>query len=129
MAAKPHIVSDNEIALFNAKRENLKGKELNRTDLLKELKKINLTDTRVIAQLMQGENPPIVHVTRGVYRLAKDPVYKGRLQTAYDSVREVRRVNRIDMSHPTELAIKEAITLLKNAGYKILKPVTEYEEV
>lgn len=129
MAAKAHIVSDNEIAMFNTKRDVLCKQDLNRTELLHHLKNIGITDTRVIAQLLVGENPPIVHVSRGIYRFSKDPVYKQRLQTAYDNVRKANRKNTIDENHPTEEAIKQAVKLLKNAGYRIYKPVTQYEEI
>lgn len=129
------VVSEQDVLLFNAFRDYMKGKEVSRTEMLNALhKELGYTKhDSLLKALTDGINPPIVRVRRGVYRVAKDPVYIQRLQTAFDVYTKCANPRHYDaQGHYDEkkrISIDDAIKVLKDAGYKVLKPVTQYEEV
>lgn len=125
MAQPRHIVSQAEAAQFNKKREQMKGRELSREELERELKSIGYQMT-MITNLVDGTNPPIIRVSRGRYAFNPNPVYITKLQAAFDRRRNVQQKKDISVN---ENKIVAAIKLLKQNGYRILKPKTEYEEV
>ena len=134
MAAKTnkHVVTDSEVAAFNMFRKNIEGKEFSQSEMRDELKK-KLNYSRAAAMLRalsDGVNAPIVKVRRGVYVANQKPVYKERLQTCWDTY--TKYANPQDYKtgeHQHVCTIEQAIKRLKDAGYKVLKPVTQYEEV
>lgn len=126
------VITEQDVLLFNMFRENMKGKEMSRNEVLDALHR-ELAYTRhdsLLKALCNGVNPPIVRVARGKYRVAKEPVYITRLQTAFDEYTKCANPrNYVTGSHMRLPSIEEAIKVLKDAGYKVLKPVTQYEEV
>lgn len=125
MAQPRHIVSQAEVAQFNKKREQMKGRELSRKELERELTNIGYQMT-MIANLVNGVNPPIIRVSRGRYTFNPNPVHITRLQTAFNRRHDIQYKKD---SQTNENKIAAAIELLKQNGYRILKPKTEYEEV
>lgn len=129
---KKHVVTDEEITHFNLFRENMKGKECSRKEMMEAIR--NKTTYKVwdalFKSLCEGVNPPIIRIRKGVYCVNPKPVYKERLQTVFDSLasdnkkyQKTREANAIDTT------IAEAIKILKNNGYKVYKQVIKYEEV
>lgn len=129
-----HLVTDDEISRFNLTRENLKNKKFNNEEIRNELnKKMGYTKAwALLRALCEGPNPPVIKQERGVYVFNTKPVYKERLQTCWDLY--TKYVNPQNYKNgkyekTSTLSIEEAIEVLKKAGYKILKPVTQYEEI
>ena len=132
-APNKHEVDEQEIAKFNLTRENLKGKEFNQAEIREKIHKMlgYSHDTKMLRALCDGVNPPILKIRRGVYCFNPKPVFKDRLQTVWDTYTKFSiSKNKCFEESPDQTAlIKDAIMLLKNAGYKVLKPITQYEEV
>jgi len=127
-----HVVDEPEIALFNLKRQQ----EGNKTYSLEEFKVLlnkmgYSTSGNFIKCLVSGVNPPFIRVERGKYAFNKEPIHIQRLQKVWDEYSYIGR-NRM-ASNPNkkqlELDVNRAIKMLKELGYKVLKPVTQYEEV
>lgn len=125
-------VTDEMITHFNLFRQNILGKEFKREDMKKEIEKKmgwKVWDGLFMA-LTSGTNPPIIRIKRGVYTVNPNPVYKQRLQTCFDNHKEKNKEYQEKRDNTSlENLIKDAITLLKNNGYKILKQKIEYIEV
>lgn len=126
------IITKKDIELFNAFRECYKGKEMSRNEIKKALHKElgYIEHDSLLKALTSGVNPPIVRVRRGVYMVNKETIYIQRLQTAFDEYTKCANPrNYITGEHKRTISINEAIQVLKDAGYKVLKPITQYEEV
>lgn len=130
--ANRHVVDEGEIARFNLQRENKKDKEFSAEEFKELLKKMGYsTSGNLIKCMTSGVNPPFVRIARGRYRFSKDPIYIERLQKVWDDYGHIGR-NRLSTNpdkKQLELDKNRAIKLLKDLGYKVLKPVTQYEEV
>mgnify|MGYP007013868943 CR=1 FL=1 len=122
------VVDDKLISLFNMRRENQRGKELSRADVLKYLYEMHFPkkDT-ILTALCDGKNPPIQKLRKGVYMFNGSPVYKDRLQTALDTFYNMRKKNNAVVEPP--FSEEEAIAYLKSKGYKIYRCIRHYEEV
>lgn len=122
---KKHQVTREEAAKFNRVREAYVGKILTRHQVKKILVGMGYPKYEKLLQLMAtGENPPIIRVSFGKYSFNPKPVFIGRLQQVWS--------NRIQYESSTpkpSVSVAEAIKILKDSGYKVLKPVTEYEEL
>lgn len=57
------------------------------------------------------------------------PIYINKVENIYAELRELRKTYNNSVKVVSENDIEKAITLLKEAGYKIMKPVVEYEEI
>lgn len=129
------VISEQDVLLFNMFRENMKGKQLSRNEMKAALhKELAYTNhDSMLKALTSGVNPPIVRVARGKYQVSKEPVYIKRLQTAFDEYTKCANPRHYDSKgHYDEtkrISIEDAIKVLKDAGYKVLKPITQYEEV
>lgn len=129
---KKKVVTEQDILAFNMFRENLKGKQLSRNEMKAALHRelAYPPNDSIFKALTNGVNPPIVRVARGEYQVSKEPVYIKRLQTVFDEYTHcTSHRNRATDSHVHVPSIEDAIKLLKDAGYKVLKPITQYEEV
>lgn len=84
----------------------------------------------------------IIRVSKGQYTFADEkPIYIGVLESTIKEVRakkatEIRNYYNRSKTQPmtqevsnTRLTVEEAINLLKSFGYRILKPITQYEEL
>ena len=122
-------VDEQIILRFNLFRENALGKEFKREEMKKELKaKMNFpASDQFLMCITKCVNPPVIRVNRGVYAVNPKPVFKDRLQTVLDEYEKV--IKGETARNSKKISIEEAILVLKNAGYKVLKPVTQYEEV
>lgn len=126
------VITKKDIELFNVFRECYKGKEMSRNEIKKALhKELGYVEhDSLLKALTDGINPPIVRIRRGVYTVNKEAVYVQRLQTAFDEYTKCANPrNYVTGKHKRTISINEAIQVLKDAGYKVLKPITQYEEV
>lgn len=120
-----HIVDGQEAALYNMHRENNKGKLFNLDEFRTLLHQMRyLASPTFIKCFTSGINPPFIKVSRGKYAFAKEPIYKERLQKAWD---DFKSYGKKIPDNPIQ--IKAAIELLKKNGYRVLKPTTKWEEV
>jgi hypothetical protein len=127
-----HVVDDQEIMRFNLTREILKGREFNQSEMREELnKKLGYSKAAAMLRaLCNGTNPPILKIKRGVYCINPKPVFKERLQLAWDEYTKMANPQCYKTGkHEHPISIDQAIKVLKDAGYKILKPITEYKEI
>ena len=125
-----HVVSENEITLFNTRREISKGKQFSAKEFKELLRKMNYADSgNFIAAITRGINPPFVRVSRGVYQFSKEPVHIKRLQQVWDEYSAYGNNRNRKKSATTEEQIAQAIALLKENGYKVYKSIVRYEEV
>ena len=125
-------ITQQDVLLFNMFRENMMGKQLSRNEMKAALhKELGYTNhDSMLKALTSGVNPPIVRVARGLYQVCKDPVYIVRLQTAFDTYTKVANPRCYKTGkYEDSISIEQAIKVLKDAGYKVLKPITQYEEV
>ena len=121
-----HLVQEEEFVAFNRTREQQVGKTFNRTEIVETLGKLGYSqNAQMLVAMTSGVNPPILKVSRGKYAFNPKPVYKDRLQTAWNTYTHINKRNH-DQAVPS---IKQAIEVLKKAGYKVLKPITQYEEI
>lgn len=132
MKTKPHhVVDEQEIMRFNLRRENERGKEYSASEFRDLLKKMGYcTSGNLIKCMVSGENPPFIRLSRGRYTFNPKPVHIQRLQKVWDEYGYIGR-NRMAKNpdkKQLELDVNRAIKMLKDLGYKVLKPVTRYEE-
>lgn len=129
---KVHIVDKAEIAKFNEEREKLFATELSLDQLKAILHNMGYCTSGIfIKAITNGVNPPVIKVARGRYVFNPQPVHIDRLQQVWKDYRvngKNRPAKSVD-ARELESAINRAIALLKNNGYKVLKPTTQYEEV
>jgi len=122
-----HKVDEQEIMRFNMRRENEKGKTYTRTEFKELLGKMGYAKSNtIITAMTSGENPPFIRVDRGKYAFNPKPVHIDRLQKVWEDYMPYL-TNRPQAILQSE--IDEAVKLLKNNGYKVLRPITQYEEV
>ena len=127
-----HIVDEQEIMRFNLQRENKKGQTFDLTEFKLLLNKMGYaTSGNLIKCMVSGENPPFIRMSRGKYCFNPKPCHITRLQKVWDEYGYIGR-NRMS-SNPDkkqlELDVNRAIKMLKDLGYKVLKPVIQYEEI
>lgn len=127
-----HVVDEQEVMRFNLRRENENGKTYSPEEFKELLRKMGYaTSGNLIKCMVSGTNPPFIRVERGKYSFSPNPVHIKRLQKVWDDYGYIGR-NRM-ASNPDQkqldLDVNRAIKLLKDLGYKVLKPVTQYEEV
>lgn len=124
---------------FNSLRKEFKDSEFTRKDLSFYLSESKIPSNRefIHAYIKHGA---IICSERNCYRFTSDPVYWNILKIAIEEVRNYhnnfQRKNKknnkksiISKSPKSVLNEEAAITFLKNKGYKILKPVTEFQEI
>ena len=85
------------------------------------------SSSKFLTAITSGINPPIIKVKYGVYAVNQKPVDKERLQTVFDEYVKLNYIHFVKYKKK-KISIEQAIYVLKNAGYKVLKPVTQYEE-
>lgn len=130
--SKPHHkVDEQEIARFNMFRENNKCKTFSLEEFKTLLNEMGYaTSGNLIKCMVSGVNPPFVRVSRGQYQFNPKPIYIERLQKVWDEYGYIGR-NRMAKNPDKEqlsIDVNRAIKMLKDLGYKVLKPVTRYEE-
>lgn len=129
---KKHVVTNEETTHFNFFRENMKGKECSRSEMMKQIReKLGYKVWGgLFKSLSDGVDPPIIRIRRGVYVVNPKPVYKDRLQLVFDSLESDNKKYQNKRSESQmQTSIAEAITLLKNNGYKVYKQIIKYEEI
>lgn len=128
---KSHEVTDDEMRALNWKREAMVGKEMSLSELKDTLKILNLpNNANFITVLVGCENPPVIRMERGKYCFNPKPIHIDKMKLVWKTYgsygnRKAMKTEKANL----DILIKDAITLLKNNGYKVLKPVTQYEEV
>ena len=132
MANNHHIVSEDEIMKFNLTRTDMRGKEYSQQQMREELnRRMGYSKAAAMLRaLCDGINPPIIKVRRGVYAVNPKPVFKDRLQLSWDEYTKFANPqNYKNGKHEPNVSVEQAIKILKEAGYKVLKPVTQYKEI
>lgn len=128
---KHHIVDDQEIKRFNLRRENENGKTYSLPEFKELLHKMGYSSNgNLIKCMVSGENPPFIRLERGKYGFNPKPIYIQRLQKVWDEYAYIGR-NRMAQNpdqKQLELDVNRAIKLLKDLGYKVLRPITKFEE-
>lgn len=122
-------IDDQIILRFNLFRENILGKELKRNEMKKELKsKMGFPSSdQFLKCITNGVNPPVIKVKHGAYAVNPKPVFKERLQTVFD---EYKNTIKSKTAHNKKsVSVEEAILVLKNAGYRVMKPETKWIEI
>ena len=115
--------TEEECALFNKLREERKGKILSFSTIL-ELFRANFKNgNRVLSKLINEKI--IVKVGRGRYQFPEQPVYFKMLQAAWEKKEEI--VKKQPKIKTLEDEIEDAILLLSDNGYRILKRVFDVE--
>lgn len=126
-----HIVDDQEIKRFNLRRENENGKTYSLPEFKELLHKMGYSSNgNLIKCMVSGENPPFIRLERGKYGFNPKPIYIQRLQKVWDEYAYIGR-NRMAQNpdqKQLELDVSRAIKLLKDLGYKVLRPITKFEE-
>jgi hypothetical protein len=128
---KAHEVTDTEMRALNWKRESMVGKEMTLSELKETLRTLNLpTNQNFITVLVGCENPPIIRMERGKYCFNPKPVHIDKMKLVWKNYGSYgnRKAMKAEQTS-LDILIKDAIALLKNNGYKVFKPVTEYKEV
>jgi len=127
-----HVVDEQEIMRFNLRRENEGGKTYSNEEFKELLRKMGYaTSGNFIKCMVSGENPPFIRIERGKYGFNPKPVHMTRLQKVWEDYGYIGR-NRMAKNpnkKQLELDVNRAIKMLKDLGYKVLKPVTQYEEI
>lgn len=124
------IVTDEQIALFNAMRDNKKTKEFNRKEILDLLKQLGYSRHQAVLKAMcEGENPPIIRVKMGRYVFNPKPVYKERLQLVMDNYTKIANPKNYKDGKYCSMSEEQCIAFLKEKGYKVYRQIVRYEEV
>ena len=123
------IITESDHIAFNMLREARVTKEYKRDEMRKLLKTdLNYPGSdQFLMAITGGVNPPVIKVRRGIYMFNPKPVYKDRLQTVFSEY--AKTIKSETARNSKKISIEEAILVLKNAGYKVLKPVTQFEEI
>lgn len=126
-----HVVDEQEIQRFNWKREVNVGREFSQKEMRQELKVLGYAGHGAFLKaITSGVNPPIVKPKRGVYCFSPKPVFIERLQTVWDTYTTTANPRNYKSGKYEEVvSIETAIKVLKEAGYKVLKPTVQYEEI
>lgn len=127
-----HQVTKEEISRFNMFRENMKGKVISGKEMKEALKrKMGYSSSdQMLKALSTGDNAPILHPERGKYIVNPEPVFIKRLQTCWNEYSNMSlKYAHATVDNKEKISIEDAITMLKTAGYKILKPIVQYEEI
>ena len=145
-----HKVTSEEIAAYNNMRRDLQGKILTINEVKENLRKTILPKGgSLVSYLIQGAFPALIRVDRGKYKFPEKPVHISVLQRAFDKKAKVQsksnkkwRENKATKSEDTvdeiiknvdkvfELnkRIEEAAKLLKENGWLLKRPITNYED-
>ena len=114
--------TEEECALFNKLREERKGKVLSFSTML-ELFKANFKNgTRVLQRFISDRI--IIKIGRGKYQFPDQPVYFKVLKAAWEKKEIVKKQPKVKT---LEDEIEDAILLLSDNGYRILKKVFDVE--
>jgi hypothetical protein len=132
-----HIVDEQEIMRFNLRRENNAGKTFSTAEFKELIRKMGYSDNaNFISCITRGVNPPFKRIERGKYAFNPIPVHISRLQTVWDEYADYgKKSPKSDTESLTtvateaEINAEKAIAFLKKMGYRILKPITNWEEV
>ena len=128
MKKKLTKVDEKIISLFNARRENKKGKTFTRKEMVEELDALGYPKSVMMLQAMSdGVNPPIVRIERGKYIYNREPVYKDRLQLAFGTYDNLKSKYRSSEKVLTE---QECIDFLNSTGkYEVYEIVKQLKRV
>lgn len=129
---------------FNSLRVEFGNTTFNRKDLSFYLAESGIPSNKDFITAYVGHGA-IICLKRNCYQFTSEPVYWNILKTAIEEVRNYhnnfQRKNKKEKKDNNEkelvvlkspkpvLTEETAIAFLKNKGYKILKPVTEFQEV
>lgn len=126
---KRRSVTKEEIAALNTARELYQGRELSTKEALEVIREAGIKANSTILKFMaEGVNPPLIKMKEGIYTFNENPIHMLRLQKVYDDTYTYCR-QHMKKSAPQDLTEENCVKFLKELGYRILKPVTQYEEL
>jgi hypothetical protein len=120
MMKKRQITKD-ECALFNKLREQYEGKTLSYMKLLEIFNSNFKNGSRVLLAVKSGNL--LTKLSRGKYRFPDKPVYYQVFQKVWDEKPKIKKKEEKTLSDE----IEDAILLLSDNGYKVLKKTFDIE--
>lgn len=118
-----HEVDDQELIRFNSRREiaAAKGTVFNPKELREVMRMFGYPqNSKFKTCITHGENPPIIHVKRGQYAFNPNVVHIERLKLVWKEYEAYGKPNEAEKASK-ERAIQDAITLLRDNNYRVLK--------
>lgn len=129
MGRPRRVITQEECQRLNSLRVIYKGQALSYpqiTEILKE--ELGWKSYYLIQQLI---SKLFIKVDRGVYAFPKEPVFIGKIQGVFDSIADKRKKAYEEEKKAPEVVItnpiSEAIKLLKENGYKVIKQKFDLE--
>lgn len=118
-------ITEDDCKAFNALRQEYEGKILGYKQLIKLLTQSGIKSANLFLDKMINyrQVPIIIKIEKGKYKMADKPVYIKALQLAWDA--KIPKKEKIVTT--LEDQIEDAILLLSDNGYKILKKVFDIE--
>lgn len=117
-------ITEEDCKAFNALRQEYEGKTLGRKQLIALLTKSGIKSANLFLDKMINyrQVPIIIKIEKGKYKMTDKPVYIKALQLAWNM-----KVPKKEKKIALEDQIEDAILLLSDNGYKILKKVFDIE--
>lgn len=118
-------ITEDDCKAFNALRQEYEGKILGYKQLIRLLTQSGIKSPNLFLEKMINyrQVPIIVKIEKGKYKLADKPVYIKALQLAWDTKLPKKEEKIVTI----EDQIEDAILLLSDNGYKVLKKVFDIE--
>ena len=126
MNKQRRIIKEHEISFFNKMREKYCDSILSYNELLNLFVEGGIKNPRqLIEKWCNYTIPIIIKMGRGKYTFSKTPVFMDALQNAWNYEQPEDKVSKVESS--LEDQIEDAILLLSDNGYKVLKQIFDYE--
>lgn len=118
-------ITEEDCRAFNVLRQENEGKILGYKQLVTLLKQSGIKSPNLFLDKMINyrQVPIIIKIEKGKYKMADKPVYIKALQLAWDTKVPKKEKKIVTL----EDQIEDAILLLSDNGYKILKKVFDIE--
>ena len=127
MKGIPRIISEEECALFNRLRDKYKDKVFSYKELLTLFMQHFINPQELLNRFIKYKFPVIIRLEKGKYKFPEKPVYIQVLQNAWE-YKAPKKEESVSFSKSLEEEIDDAILLLSENGYKVLKKILDAEE-
>lgn len=129
MSRTRRIITNEECQRFNSLRTLYHGQTLKYLDISKLFAVEFGWKSYTLVSSLVGKL--FIKVERGKYVFPKDPIYIGKLQNIFDELAKQRKHSYEEKKKASEVVIinpiSEAIKLLKENGYKVIKQKFDLE--